>query len=112
MEHFTALAFSAGTCEEIVYRGFLIWYLTLMTGTSIVGLSTAVILAALVFGACHLYQGAGGAIQVTMLALLAGILFVLGGSLWIVMLLHVYVDIASGLLAVALYRGDPEISPV
>jgi membrane protease YdiL (CAAX protease family) len=83
MAHFTGLSFTAGICEEILYRGFLIWYAVQFTGTGVAGLALA------------------GGLRVAGLALVFGGLYVWCESLWPVIVLHVYVDIAGGLLAVA-----------
>ena len=42
---FTALSLTAGICEEILFRGYLIWYLD-----SYIGLVGAVILSSIAFG--------------------------------------------------------------
>jgi membrane protease YdiL (CAAX protease family) len=101
MVHFAGLSFTAGICEEILYRGFLIWYAVQFTGTGLVGLSLAVAASAVVFGIAHLYQGVGGAVRVAGLALVFGGLYVWCESLWPVIVLHVYVDVVGGLLSVA-----------
>ena len=107
MRTFAALSLTAGVCEEILYRGFLIWYVATFTGAdSKTGIGTAIVLAAAVFATGHLYQGAAGAGKVFVLGLVAGALYVLAGSLWLVMFLHAYIDLAGGLVAVALYRDD------
>jgi membrane protease YdiL (CAAX protease family) len=101
MAHFTGLSFTAGICEEILYRGFLIWYAVQFTGTGVAGLALAVVASSIVFGIAHLYQGWSGGLRVAGLALVFGGLYVWCESLWPVIVLHVYVDIAGGLLAVA-----------
>ncbi len=101
MVHFTGLSFTAGICEEILYRGFLIWYAVQFTGSGVAGLALAVAASAIVFGIAHLYQGPSGALRVAGLAVVFGGLYVWCESLWPVIVLHVYVDIAGGLLAVA-----------
>ena len=45
---FTALSLTAGICEEILFRGYLIWY---------IGIAGAVTLSSIVFGIGHIYQG-------------------------------------------------------
>jgi membrane protease YdiL (CAAX protease family) len=101
MAHFTGLSFTAGICEEILYRGFLIWYAVQFLGSGVGGLALAVAASAVVFGIAHLYQGVGGAVRVAGLALVFGGLYVWCESLWPVIVLHVYVDVAGGLLSVA-----------
>ena len=53
---FAAVAVTAGCCEELLYRGVLIAF-----GTGVLGLGVwpAAAIAVVVFGAAHLYQGAG-----------------------------------------------------
>jgi len=48
------LSLTAGLCEEVLYRGFLIWYLRML----LPGMA-AVLLAAIVFGVAHRYLGVG-----------------------------------------------------
>ncbi len=111
LRHFAALAVTAGICEEILYRGFLIWYATRLTGTTLIGIAAAVLVTSVVFSAAHLYQGPRHAAQILVLALVGGTLYVVSGSLWIVMALHTYVDLASGLVAVSARRGAPDTRP-
>lgn len=103
---YLVLAVTAGTCEEVLYRGFLIWYIVQFTGTTTIGLIAAVAISSIAFGVGHLYQGPASAGKITGFAAVAATLYVISGSLWIVMALHVFVDIAGGLLAVALFRDD------
>lgn len=86
-----ALSVSAGVCEEVVFRGFLITALATWAGTW-----PAVLLAAAVFGLVHAYQGAGGVGKTAFVGLVTGSLFVLTGSLWAPMLLHAVIDLTSG----------------
>ena len=104
MRHFAAVSVTAGICEEVLYRGFLIWYVCGVTGTSAPGVAAAVVVSSVVFGLCHLYQGPRNSVRVGVLALVFGGLYVLAGALWVVMALHAAVDVAGGLLAVALMR--------
>ncbi len=105
MAHFAALSLTAGVCEEILYRGYLIWYLGTLVGTGFLGTSLSVVTAAVAFGASHLYQGPSQAARIFGLAIIAGGLYVLSGSLWVLMVLHVGVDVAGGLVSLALYRA-------
>ena len=100
------LCFSAGVFEEIVYRGYLItycWYL--FDGYDNQQL-LSIILPALVFSIAHFYQGSKAVIKIFVLALFFGYLFVLSGSLLIVMLLHFLVDAAGGLLTMKYIKEE------
>lgn len=92
---YAAVAVSAGICEEVVFRGWL-----LATLHSRVGLSgTALIVgAAAIFGAAHTYQKAGGVLLTGLAGLLFCGLYVATGSLWSPILLHVLVDIRFALM--------------
>ena len=56
---FTALSLTAGICEEILFRGYLIWYLEIT-----IGIAGAMILSSIVFGIGHIYQGRRQAFKV------------------------------------------------
>ena len=105
MRHFSVVCITAGICEEILFRGYLIWYMTQLTGETAGGLTLAVVLAAVVFGLGHVYQGPKGVLRVTGLALILGGLYVLSGSLWALMVMHAFIDLAGGLLAVAVHHS-------
>ena len=107
MKHFTAISVTAGICEEIFYRGYLIWYATQFTGTGTGGLVMAVVLTALVFGMGHLYQGVSGAIQIFAAGLFFGGIYLLSGSLWVPMAAHALVDVVAGYYTVGLHRNPP-----
>lgn len=86
-----ALSVTAGICEEVVYRGFLIAVLAAAMSTW-----AAVLLAAFIFGLNHAYQGPKGILKTGLVGLVLGGLFALTGSLWAPMLVHVVMDLAAG----------------
>ena len=88
---FAALSVTAGICEEILYRGFLLWFCTVL-----VGVPGAVALTTLVFGAVHLYQGPTGGLRAAGLGLIMALLTVFSGSVWLAMVLHAAADLTSG----------------
>lgn len=87
---FVAVALTAGVAEELVFRGFLLVYLTEVAEVS---LATAMLISAVLFGLAHSYQGALG-VALTGLAgyWLAG-LYVLTGSLVLPIVVHALVDL-------------------
>jgi membrane protease YdiL (CAAX protease family) len=87
-----AVSVTAGICEELIYRGFLIAF-----GTGVLGLNPYVAggLAALLFGAAHLYQGWPGMIRVTCFGILMTALYLRTGSLLIPIAIHAIGDIVS-----------------
>jgi uncharacterized protein len=87
---------SAGVCEEVVFRGFLLHYLH--AGPWHVPLAIAIIVAAAIFGVQHLYQGAVGVVQTTIIGAIFGAIFLVTGSLVVPMLLHCVMDLRVLLL--------------
>ena len=88
---FRAVALTAGIVEEIVYRGYLIWYMT-----AFVGAWPAALAAAVAFGLGHFYQGPSGVVKTGVAGLVAGGLFVATGSILWPIVLHVAVDLHGG----------------
>jgi len=98
---FVVLAVTAGLCEEILYRGFLIWYASQFAGTV-----AAVGIAALVFGFGHAYQGWRGAAQTFVLGVAFALLYLYTQSLWIPMACHIAIDVNGGILSYAAFTRD------
>ncbi len=88
---FAAVSVSAGVCEELIFRGFLIQYFAHPPLHFPAWL--AVVAAAVVFGVDHGYQGVGGILTTMVLALIFALLFILTGHLWVVMVLHATIDL-------------------
>jgi uncharacterized protein len=98
------LSLTAGFCEEVIYRGFLMWYsMTWLPG------SAAVLVSAIVFGVAHLYLGWGmGVLRGTIMGAVLGAAYLLTGTLWVPITLHAVVDVTSGLTgSVALDEREP-----
>lgn len=91
---FVAVSFTAGICEELVFRGFLTAAFAVAFGS----LPVAVVLGALVFGAMHVYQSTAGVLRATGmgLALTAPLLF--SGSIFPAIVAHVLIDLIGGLM--------------
>lgn len=87
---------TAGICEEIVYRGFLLHYLH--ANPWHVSLTWALIISSLIFGVGHLYQGIAGAASTFVGGVLLGALFVITGSLLLPVLIHTLTDLRVLLL--------------
>lgn len=94
---YLVLAASAGVCEEIMFRGFLIrWLDGVMAWSGPWALVAAVALPAVSFGAAHRYQGWDRAGKIAGLAAAFGVLFVLTGSLLVPVVFHFVMDVAMG----------------
>lgn len=92
---FAAVAISAGICEEVVFRG---WLLSVLhnplgfTGT------TLVLFAALLFGLCHIYQGPTGVFGATAAGVLLTGVYVLTGTLLAPIVLHALIDLRMAIV--------------
>jgi membrane protease YdiL (CAAX protease family) len=104
---FAALSVTAGLCEELLYRGFLLAMLT-----PLVGGIAAVVLSSLAFGVGHAYQGARGVAKTTLVGLALAGLVLLTGSLWVPMLVHAVLDLNAGFLGRRALEGPaaPEVT--
>lgn len=96
---FLALSLTAGTVEEIIFRGFAFWYLS-----SWLPLWAVVLVTSLAFALAHLYQGVGNATRVFGIGLVFGVFYPLTGSIWLPMLGHALFDMLQGLMVLELLR--------
>jgi membrane protease YdiL (CAAX protease family) len=93
---YTAVAVTAGVCEEVLYRGVVLVVATLLLPA--VPLWALALGVAAVFGAAHLYQGPAGVAATTTLGAVLGLIVVTTGSLLPAMALHALVDLRVLLL--------------
>lgn len=90
---FVALSLSAGVCEELVFRGFLIGALEVAASSKWL----AVALSAGVFGMVHAYQRVAGIVRAGLLGLVLTVPVLGTGSLVPSMLAHFIYDVVAGL---------------
>ncbi|TDF37593.1 CPBP family intramembrane metalloprotease [Alteromonadaceae bacterium M269] len=88
------VAVTAGITEEIIFRGYLIWTLSLYVPTLVAGL-----LSVAVFIFLHRYQDKAGLVQVSIFAVVTTIMVLVSQSLWPVIILHIGIDVLSISLA-------------
>jgi uncharacterized protein len=89
---FAALSVTAGFCEELLFRGFLLRYLH--TSPLHLGLVWAALAAAVVFGTHHFYLGVKGFISVSVGGLIFTAILLVTGSLWAGMVYHAASDLS------------------
>ncbi|HEY9476397.1 MAG TPA: GNAT family N-acetyltransferase, partial [Mycobacteriales bacterium] len=100
---FVWLALTAGVCEEVLYRGFLLAVVAaLAPGLRPWG---SVAVAGLAFGVAHAYQGAAGVVATGILGGCLTILYLGSGSLLLPVLYHVLVDLR--VLVLSTVRSRP-----
>jgi membrane protease YdiL (CAAX protease family) len=101
MRWFNRLALTAGVCEELLYRGYLLWYLSHWLPPV-----QAVAVGAVVFGFGHAYQGVRGIAVTSLVGLFMGAVYLLTGSLLACMLIHALMDLHAGHVARAAFAGE------
>jgi membrane protease YdiL (CAAX protease family) len=90
---FAGLALTAGFCEELVFRGYLIPVLAVASGSTVV----AAVVSSAVFGVLHAYQRPAGAARAAMLGALLAAPLLATGSVIPGMIAHAAIDLLSGL---------------
>jgi membrane protease YdiL (CAAX protease family) len=90
----TFVAITAGCCEEVLFRGFL-----LALFTSLAGLVAAVAITVSLFGLFHSYYGWKGILKTAAFGLFVTAIALWSASLVPVIILHASVDLMTGDLA-------------
>ncbi len=88
------LAFTAGFCEEAVYRGYTISRLTLATGSWWPG----AVISSLSFGSLHAYQGFGNIFLISIFGFMLSLLFIWRKSLIPGIFAHFLLDVFAPVL--------------
>lgn len=88
---FAAISIGAGVSEELLFRGFLLWYLHFFWPQ--LNLLELIVLSSSIFGLCHIYQGWTGILGTGVLGAVFAWLFLLTGSLLVPMIIHALVDL-------------------
>ena len=109
LRNFYGVSVTAGIVEEVVYRGFVIWYLG-----QFMPVWGAVVVSSVAFGLGHSYQGASGALRTGLVGLAFGALYVVSGSIWLPIVAHALLDVLQGAAIHEILRKDddhPEPQP-
>ena len=99
------LALTAGFCEELLYRGYLVWCVAPWLGQ--LGGMAAIVLA---FGVSHAYQGRKGAMRATLAGLVMAVIVLTSGSLIPAMIVHALIDIGGGTVGYLLQREEAPVT--
>jgi len=99
---FYALSLSAGMCEELLFRGYVLWYGTQWAGP-VLGFAASTAL----FGYIHRYFDAKSVLRTAIVGALFYVMAVSAGSLWPAVFAHVMTDVVAGNLGYHMLR-QPE----
>ncbi len=92
---FFGVSMTAGFCEELLYRGFLMAYLAQWVGWWQAGVASSII-----FGIGHAhYQGTAGVLKTTAVGGFMAALYLYSGSLWPSIVLHAAIDVQGGAIS-------------
>lgn len=100
---FVVLSATAGLCEELLFRGYLMWLLG-----AYVGVPAALLLIAVGFGLAHAYQGMRGIAKTGAVGLVLGAIVLATGWLGPAMIIHALVDLGAGQLGFELLKDQPQ----
>ncbi|MBL6689485.1 MAG: CPBP family intramembrane metalloprotease [Pseudomonadales bacterium] len=81
------VSITAGIVEELVYRGYVIWLLSLY-----MPLWAAAIVSTIAFGVAHAYQGWEGILKTGFVGGIFATIYLATGSIWIPVVLHALLD--------------------
>jgi len=102
MRLFYLLSFTAGVCEELLFRGFLFWY-----AMHFMPWPWAAVVTVLLFGVGHSYQGPTGMITTAIAGSVFMGLYLASGSLYLSMLVHMLTDSYSGTVGRRAFAAEP-----
>lgn len=85
---FPWVAIVGSAVEEILFRGYLLWFLA-----PLVGVTWAVVISAVAFGLAHAYLGRIGMARTAAIGLTFGVAYVATHSLWWLMMAHATVNL-------------------
>ena len=92
---------TAGICEELLFRGFVLWYATAWTGP--VG---GFLISSMLFGIMHVYLGVEQVPRTTIAGVYFYVVAMTAGSLLPAMVCHVIADLVSGDLGYRALAAD------
>ncbi len=88
---FAAVSLGAGVTEELLFRGFLLWYLGFFFPQ--LSLVRLIVISSLLFGFCHIYQGWWGMLATGVVGAVLAWMYVSTGSLVLPVTIHALIDL-------------------
>ena len=102
-----AVSFTAGFCEEHIFRGYLLQQAIGILRRSRIprafGASLAIVITSLIFGSLHLYEGLGGAALIALLGVVYSVIALKLGNLRAVIAAHFLQDFVAGCMLFLLH---------
>jgi uncharacterized protein len=99
---FVGVSVTAGVCEEVVFRGFLIAALSPVLGSAV----AAALAASAVFGFLHGYQGVTGIVRTALLGFMLALPLLATGSILPAVIAHFAIDLVVGVWLADWLRGE------
>ena len=99
---YTFMCITAGVCEEILFRGFMVTYFINPLNNGFPWM--AAIFPAILFSLAHFYQGYKSMLKIFFLSLLFALIFIFSKSLLIVIIVHFLIDFIGGLAAIRMKK--------
>jgi membrane protease YdiL (CAAX protease family) len=103
---FVALSCTAGICEELMFRGYMVWVLQAW-----LGLWPAVIASMVLFGFAHSYQGVQFGLRAFAAGVAMGVIVLATRSLLPAMMLHALITVGSGWVTHMALRSGGDSEP-
>jgi uncharacterized protein len=91
LKYGAGLSVNAGIVEELLFRLGMPALLFGITGNG----ALSFLIAAILFGLLHIYQRVWGVLGAVILGLVFSLVYLLTGSIWVVMIVHALVDLRS-----------------
>jgi uncharacterized protein len=99
---YSFMCITAGICEEILYRGFMVTYFIDPMQNGFPWM--AAVFPAILFSLAHFYQGYKSMAKIFILSMLFALIFIFSKSLLIVVIIHILVDFIGGIAAIRMKK--------
>ncbi|EID44022.1 CPBP family intramembrane glutamic endopeptidase [Parageobacillus thermoglucosidasius] len=93
---FVLVALTAGFCEEVMFRGFMFYYLKELPFH--IPLFMIAIITSIIFGTAHLYQGWKNVIGTGLMGFSFACLYIYFGTIWAPIIVHTIIDLRVAIL--------------